>query len=124
HLESGYTTEDPEEIVAMQDKRKKKWESIEKDVLKRNPVKVYGDEESDKLILTWGSTKGAVLEAMKLIDEPVKLVQPIYFKPFPLERISEHLERAEKVIDVEANSTAQLGDLIKRKPCRPWMKRS
>lgn len=114
HLESGYTTEDPEEIVAMQDKRKKKWDRIEKDVLKRNPVKVYGDEESDKLILTWGSTKGAVLEAMKLIDEPVKLVQPIYLKPFPLERISEHLERAERVIDVEANSTAQLGDLIRK----------
>lgn len=114
HLESGYTTEDPEEVVAMQDKRKKKWKGIKKDVRDRNPVKVYGDEESDKLILAWGSTKGAVLEAMKLIDDSLKLVQPVYLKPFLSEEISKHMKGAEKVIDVENNSTAQLANLIRK----------
>jgi len=114
HDEYGYTTEDPEGIVAMQDKRKRKWEGIEEDVKNRNPLKVHGEDDSKDLILAWGSTKGAVLEAMEILDFPVKFVQPIYLKPFPSEKVLEHIESAERAICVEANSTGQLADLIRK----------
>ncbi len=114
HTELGYTTENPEEIVAMQDKRNEKWESVKKDVLDREPVKVYGDENADNLVLAWGSTKGAVLEALKHLDVSVKFVQPIYLKPFPREEVSQHIEEAEKVVSVEANSTGQLAELVRK----------
>lgn len=113
HDEYGYTTEDPEEVVAMQDKRKRKWEGIEEDVKNRTPLKVHGEDDSKDLILAWGSTKGAVLEAMKILDFPVKFVQPIYLKPFPSEKVAGHIEGAERTICVEANSTGQLADLIR-----------
>lgn len=114
HTELGYTTEEPEEIVEMQDKRNKKWETIEEDVLERNPVKVYGDENAENLILAWGSTKGAVLEAMKSLNFPVKFVQPIYLKPFPREEIKTHLENSSKTVCVETNSTGQLAKLVRK----------
>ncbi len=114
HTEFGYTTEKPEEIAAMQEKRRKKLDAIEKDVLNRDPVNVFGDEDSDNMILAWGSTKGAVLETMKILDEPLKFVQPIYLRPFPSDEVLKHMKSAKKVIDVEVNSTGQLAGLIKK----------
>ncbi len=114
HTELGYTTEKPEEVVAVQDKRRKKWEVIEEGVSERNPVKIHGDENADNLILAWGSTKGAVLEAMKHLNIPVKFVQPIYLKPFPKEEVSQHMEDAKKIVSVEANATGQLAELVRK----------
>lgn len=113
HVEFGYTTEDPSEIEAMQDKRKRKYDSIEKDVTDRNPLKIYGDENSDKLILGWGSTKGAILEAMELIEQPTKFIQPIYLKPFPADKVKNQMEKSAKTICVENNAMGQLARLIR-----------
>lgn len=113
HIEAGYTTEDPEEVVEMQDKRKRKSETIEEEIMDRNPVKVYGDEDSDNMIIGWGSTKGAILDAMDLVDVSAKFVQPIYLEPFPAEEILEHMQSADKVVCVEANATGQLADVIR-----------
>lgn len=114
HLEFGWTTEVPEEIEKMQDKRKRKWNGIEEDVLNREPVNVFGDEDAENLVLAWGSTKGSVIEAMEIIEESAKLVQPIYLKPFPTEEVLEHMEGAEKVVCVETNASGQLADLVRK----------
>lgn len=114
HVEFGYTTEEPEEIIEMQDKRARKWNSIKKEILQGDLFNVYGDEEADNLILAWGSTKGAVLEAIKLLDKPTKFIQPTYLKPFPADEISERMKDADRVICVEANATGQLAELIRK----------
>ena len=114
HDESGFTTEEPEEIEDMQNKRKRKWEGIEEDVFDMDPVKVYGDEDADNVVLAWGSTKGALLEALKHLDMPIKFVQPIYLKPFPREKVLNLVERSEKLVCVEGNSTGQLSSLIRK----------
>lgn len=114
HLESGYTTEDPDRIVEMQEKRKQKWNVIKDEVLEKDTVNVFGDKDSENIVLVWGSTKGTVKEALKHLDENVKVVQPIYLKPFPREEVSKHLENAEKVITVEANATGQLAELLRK----------
>ena len=114
HIEFGWTTEEPDEIVEMQDKRMRKWDGIKSDILNRNPVIVYGDEDADNVILGWGSTKGAIVEAIEMVDIPIKFVQPIYLKPFPSEEVSKYMKDAEKVVAVENNATGQLADLVRK----------
>lgn len=116
HLEFGWTTEEPEEIEKMQDKRLDKWETIRGDILggDREVVKVYGDPDADNVILAWGSTKGAILDAMDIVDLPVKMVQPLYLKPFPAEEVLEYTEGAGKVVAVENNATGQLARLMRQ----------
>lgn len=109
HWERGVTTEDKEKIEKMTDKRKRKQETVERETEKFTRYKIHGEGGSDTVILGWGSTKGAIKDAMK--DLNVKFLQVIYLEPFP-EEIKEVLEEANQVILVENNSTGLLGDLV------------
>lgn len=109
HNERGITTEEPTKIKQMNDKRLKKEKTIEKEVRKFDTYKIHGDRKAKTLVVGWGSTKGAILDAIKGL--PVKFLQIIYIRPFPTE-IKEELEKAEKVLLVENNATGLLGDLI------------
>ncbi len=115
HDEFGITTEEPETVKKMQEKRLKKMNTIIEELKKLETVKVYGNKESKVAIVTWGSTKGAVLEALKLLGlmDKVKVIQFLYLEPFPSWEVDEHLKNCEKIIDVELNATAQLAYLLK-----------
>ena len=97
--------------------RLKKAELIKKEVDALETYKIYGNKNSKNIILGWGSTKGAILDAMKelaLEKKDFKFVQIVYLEPFSL-KISEELEKAKKIIVVENNSTSQLSRLITEK---------
>ncbi len=113
HDEYGYTTEKVDEIVKMQEKRIQKLDAISRELRDKQTVGVYGDENADDFVVAWGSTKGAVLEAMKLIDRPLKFLQIIYLGPFPSLEVTKHLEGARQVVCVECNATGQLARLIR-----------
>jgi 2-oxoglutarate ferredoxin oxidoreductase subunit alpha len=115
HDENGITTEDPKLVKAMGDKRFAKAKGIKKEMAGSAAVKVYGDPKSKNVIVFWGSTKGAVLEAAKHLDEPAKLLQILWMVPFDSEKVAEELKGAKKIIDVEANRMAQLASLIREK---------
>ena len=115
HDEDGITTEDPKIVKAMGDKRFAKAKGIKKEMARNTAVKVYGDPKSKNVIVFWGSTKGAVLEAAKHLDKPAKLVQIVWLVPFDSKKVTEELEDAKKIIDVEANRMAQLASLIREK---------
>jgi 2-oxoglutarate ferredoxin oxidoreductase subunit alpha len=115
HDEHGLATEDLKMIVAMADKRLRKTAGIEHELKKYQPVKVYGDKKSTTVILFWGSTKGAVLEAMKYAKKPVKAVQVLVMEPFPTELLKRALKPAKKIIAIEANATGQLAQLAQEK---------
>jgi len=112
HDESGAATEDVELIVKNVQERLKKHAAIGKDSLNFETVKVYGDKKSKNIVLFWGSTKGAVIDASKNIN--AKLLQPLYLEPFP-KSLSNKIKKAKKVIIVENNSTSQLSELIAKK---------
>ncbi len=114
HLEDGHTTEEPEKIKKMQNKRLKKIESIKKDLGERELVNRFDGDEGN-VVVTWGSTKGAVLEAKKISEIGFSVIQPICFKPFPREEVIKKMGDAEKIVSVEANSSGQLGRLIEAK---------
>ncbi|MFN3477726.1 MAG: 2-oxoacid:acceptor oxidoreductase subunit alpha, partial [Candidatus Methylomirabilales bacterium] len=68
HLEDGHTTEEAKPRRLQVEKRNRKIASYLKNHFQ--PPKVYGDFEKAELIfVSWGSNKGAILEAQKLLAE-------------------------------------------------------
>ncbi|OYT42193.1 MAG: hypothetical protein B6U78_01935, partial [Candidatus Aenigmarchaeota archaeon ex4484_224] len=113
HDEFGITTEDPEWIKKMKEKRIRKFESLEKEVKERfEMVKVYGNGKN--LIISWGSTKGAILDFLKKNNQ-FKFLQILYIEPFPKDIVKKEIENSEKVFVVENNSTSLLSQVIKEK---------
>jgi 2-oxoglutarate ferredoxin oxidoreductase subunit alpha len=116
HNELGYTTEDPALSKKMADKRFKKLEALTKELEKYEMVKIYGPKEADVTIIGWGSTKGPIREAIKILTNEgfkVNYLQIVYLHPFPADRIQKILESAKKMIVVENNRTSQLTSLIR-----------
>ena len=111
HDEYGITTEDAPMIIKGNEKRLKKMETIENELKKKETVKVYGNKKSKTVLIAWGSTKGIAIEVAKIFN--IKVVQPLYLMPFPKLELKKHLKNAEKIIDIEINTTGQLGDLLK-----------
>jgi len=112
HDEDGYAIETPDGIENMQKKRLRKMSLIEQDLKNRETVKIHGDSNADDMVVAWGSTKGAIMEAMMLLKNPLKFMQVLYLSPFPDWEVSKHLEAAKNVVIVEGNLTGQLGSLI------------
>jgi 2-oxoglutarate ferredoxin oxidoreductase subunit alpha len=118
HDEYGLTTEDPVITAAMMDKRMRKLSAISKEIEERKieTVKFYGPEEAQATIISWGSTKGPIREAMKLLKSEnvaVNYVQILYLYPFPKGKLEKVLDHAKKIIVVEHNKTSQLSSLIR-----------
>ena len=118
HTEEGHISEDPENRNKMMDKRMKKLDlALEK--IAENDKAVCYDFESDSknVVISWGSTKGAILEALeKLSEEGSKLrfIQVRLLHPFPTETVKKFLTHAKLVIDVEMNYSSQLGSLVQQ----------
>jgi 2-oxoglutarate ferredoxin oxidoreductase subunit alpha len=94
-------------------KRIKKYEDIKKYVRKNfEMIKIHGKKKSKNLIIGWGSTSGAIKDAIKDLD--AKFLQVLYCKPLS-PQIKKEIEKADKVILVECNVTGQLGRLIREK---------
>ena len=104
-------TEDSEIIEKNVIERLKKRLNIKKEASKFEMYSVYGDSKSKNIIVSWGSTKGAIIDAIKNLN--VCFLQIKYLEPFPKE-IKKYFER-KNVILIENNSTGQLGDLIAEK---------
>jgi len=117
HDETGFTSEEPLMRINQNDKRFRKLNNISEDDI---APAFYGDDEADVSIVAWGSTKGAVLEAMKHLRKDgvkVNFMHLFYISPFPKNKVKEFLEKAKKTLLIEANKTAQLGAVIKEHAC-------
>jgi len=115
HDELGHITEEPMMRTRMYEKRMKKLETADKEIPANERVNFFGDPDAPTTIVSWGSPKGAILEAMeKLRQEGHKLnfIQVRMPHPLPKEYLIETLRKAQKKIMVEGNYTAQLGGII------------
>ncbi len=109
--ETGSATEDPEIVNKNVERRLKKGEEIEKEAEKFRQYGVYGNKNSKNVVVSWGSTKGAIIDAVEDLD--CGFVQVLYIEPFPKDA-EKHL-RGKNIILVENNATGQLGKLIAEK---------
>jgi len=108
-------TEDAEVIKANFDARMKKEKEIAKEVEKFEMIKVYGSKKSKNLILFWGSTKGAVLDAINEGKIDATFVQILFLSPFPTKQVMAEVKKAKKVLVVENNSESPLSRLVAEK---------
>ncbi|MGZ7042985.1 MAG: 2-oxoacid:acceptor oxidoreductase subunit alpha, partial [Methanobacterium sp.] len=110
HDEEGHITEDLHLSARMVEKRLKKLEGIQKDVIEPELV---GSEDYDILVIGWGSTYGAIKEALDILERDdmaflhFKQVYPIHGNTL------DYLKRAQKTIIFENNATSQFKNLIK-----------
>ena len=116
HTQEGHITEDPEIRVQMMDKRMTKLDVAIKEIPNEDKAVAYGSG-GDIVIISWGSTKGAVLDALdRLAAEGIKVryIQVRLMHPFPSELVKSMLKDAKTVIDIEMNYSGQLGSLVRQ----------
>jgi len=78
--------------------------------------KLHGDSEADLMIVGWGSTTSAIRGAVDLLTASgtsVGFLQVIFLSPFPSEQVTRILAKANRVMVVENNATAQLAEVIR-----------
>lgn len=118
HTEEGHISEDPENRNKMMDKRMKKLELALDKIAEDDKAACYNfDSNTKNVVISWGSTKGAILEALeKLTEEGSKLgfIQVRLLHPFPTGTIKKFLTNARLIIDVEMNYSSQLGSLVQQ----------
>ena len=115
HTEEGHITEDPEMRVKMMDKRMTKMDIAISEIPDEDKAVAYGS--GDSVIISWGSTKGVILDAMdKLAVEgmKVKYIQIRLMHPFPSELVKSMLKDAKTIINIEMNYTGQLASLLRQ----------
>jgi 2-oxoglutarate ferredoxin oxidoreductase subunit alpha len=115
HNESGNINEEPIIRRKMMDKRLKKLELVDKEVPLEMKINFFGDKDAENIVVSWGSPKGAIIEALnQLKDEGVSLgyIQARMIHPLPSTYLKRMLEGKKRIIDVEDNATAQLGGII------------
>ncbi len=114
HEEDGHIfSEDPDNRIAMMQKRMNKMNLVLKEVNEDLKVKFYGNENNKKVIVSWGSPKGAILDALEYYPD-ISFLQVRLIEPFPAEEVSKYLN-GKFVIDVEQNYSGQLADIIREK---------
>ena len=118
HNEDGHISEEPLNRTLMMEKRMKKLELVEKEVPLEDKLAFFGDEKSENVVLSWGSPKGAILEALNMLREEgltLGFLQVRMIAPFPTDHVRKALAGKKRVIDIEDNYLGQLGEVVKEK---------
>jgi len=116
--ERGHITEHPTTRTKMMEKRMRKLELVEEEIPASEKYGLFGREDDAPIIVSWGSSKGAILEAKELLEaEGIKInfLQARMIHPFPAADFSELLHRAKRIIDVEMNYSGQLAGIIRER---------
>jgi 2-oxoglutarate ferredoxin oxidoreductase subunit alpha len=118
HTEEGHISEDPENRNKMMDKRMKKLDIALEKINQGDKAMCYDfGSDGKNVIISWGSTKGAILEALEKLSQEgnkMKFIQVRLLHPFPTETVKQFLNDAKLVVDVEMNYTSQLGSLVQQ----------
>ena len=114
HLVDGHLTEDLKVRNLMVEKRLRKEQEMMAEVV---PPEFQGDESPDLLLVTWGSSKGSVMEASEQLRNGSTRVGVLHFSqvwPLVPDQFLGYLENAGEVVCVEGNAYGQLARLIRR----------
>lgn len=114
--EIGHITEDPKIRIPMHEKRMKKLELASREIPQARQYSFHGPKDATVTMVSWGSTKGAILEAMGILKTEhqldVNFLQIRMPHPFPTAYVQPILEKAKLLINVENNYSAQMAQLI------------
>ncbi len=114
HDERGHDTESAYYGTAMMDKRMKKEELVKDDLIE---PELLGVPYAGTMILSWGSSYGAVKEAIERLNEGGFSVFGLHFSdlwPLPVKNLKKFCAKSQHLITVEHNYTGQLAKLVKQ----------
>ena len=113
HDEEGHLTEDLEMGKKMVQKRHKKIEVLATEI---EPPQVYPHENAQIILIGWGSTYGALREAVDILTDQGMNVSLMHFQeiwPFPAQFVTSILSKVKQSFCVENNATGQLAHIIR-----------
>jgi 2-oxoglutarate ferredoxin oxidoreductase subunit alpha len=96
----------------------KKLDLVDAEVPLELKLNFFGDKDSENTVISWGSPKGAIIEALNQLKEEgysLGFIQVRMIHPLPSAQIREMLQNKKRVIDIEDNYTAQLASIITEK---------
>ena len=112
HDEHGHPNYEPEDHTTMMEKRFRKLATAAEEL--PNPQR-YGDEDATIGIIGWGSTEGAIQEAIdraRANGYRVALLQLKILSPLPDRAIRDFIRSVKTVIVPECNYSGQLANLL------------
>jgi len=90
----------------------RKFEGMAKEI---EPPEIYPDPKSDIVLMGWGSTYGAIKEAVDVMNREGMKTQMVHFReiyPFPSQKFLRKISKNAKIFAVENNFTGQFADLF------------
>jgi len=112
HDVNGFSTEEVDERKKQMNKRMTKLKTCE--TVDMPKPQLFGPAVADVTLVSWGSNKGSILEAIKSLKN-VNYLHITWMNPFPADVVKEILGQSKHVIDIEANYSGQLAGLIREK---------
>lgn len=113
HDENSHTTEDANARKKQVDKRNRKTYTYLKDHF--FPPAVYGElTDAELVFVSWGSSKGSILEAMKQLDKKTAYIHFTHLYPLDHGKIANLFDSKKQFILIENNSQAQFGKLLRQ----------
>lgn len=109
HDEKGNSNEEAQNRVDQMKKRMAKMVTCATNSMPE--PKIYGPANADLTLVSWGSNKGAILEALKQFNN-VNYLHLTWLNPFPVEAVTKILKNSKKIINIECNYAGQLGNWI------------
>ena len=121
HSEYGQVSENPQQRKKMMEKRANKLKLALEEIPLEEKLIVYGDEDASLTIISWGSNKGVILDALKHYENTNKSIRTIIVKllwPFPADEINKLIHDKDTLVVIECNQTGQFNNLLKEQTGR------
>jgi 2-oxoglutarate ferredoxin oxidoreductase subunit alpha len=119
HDEKGHITEDSTNRDMMMEKRMRKLDVAAREIPLDDKVVFHGPSDAPITVVSWGSTKGAILDAMDALREQegllVNFLQVRLLSPFPAEEVTRALSRSKRLVGIEMNYSGQFAGLLREK---------
>lgn len=114
HTEEGHITESATVRNQMMRKRMQKLEGLRREI---GPPEIYPDGQADLVLLGWGSTHGAIKEAVDMLNQNGTAARMVHYSeifPFNPRHVATMVPGKAKIIAVENNYTGQFADFFSR----------
>ena len=111
HDEKGFSNEEIENRNNQMNKRMRKLQTFIKNDLPKPTI--YGNENADLTIVSWGSNKGSITQAISEFQN-VNYLHLTWMNPFPTEEVTKILNMSKKLVILECNYSGQLATLIRQ----------
>jgi 2-oxoglutarate ferredoxin oxidoreductase subunit alpha len=102
----------------MYKKRLVKLDTADKEIPQETRLKQFGDQNSETVLLTWGSPSGVIEDTMEDLKKEgisVLAIQVKMFSPYPKELMQKLLIGKKRIIAIENNYNAQGADVLTEK---------